>query len=58
MKDVSGSKELEVADDARALAFGAKLARLPQPSFTQRCCKHPEQHRDNVTRRDHRPANR
>jgi len=28
--------ELEVADNARALAFGAKLARLPQPSIRER----------------------
>jgi len=50
MEDVSESKELEVADDARALAFGAKLARHPHPSTThQHCRKHPKQHRNNAT---------
>lgn len=39
---------------ARAPAFGAKLARLPQPSKDEWCCKHAKQHRDNATGRDRR----
>jgi hypothetical protein len=58
-REFSTSRDLkmEVMDmdrGARAPAFGAKLARHPQPSKHGWCCKHAKQHHDNVTGRDRR----